>query len=276
MTTSTASAVWEGGLKTGKGNFSAGSGAFQGAYSFSTRFEGAKGTNPEELIAAAHAACLSMALAAGLEKAGTPAKQDQHDCLMHHRGWGRRNQDHPHEAGGARHRTGYRTDGVQSRCRGRQERLPGLRRNEGERRLRAGRPPAGIASPGPGSAGRHSSPPIVIPARVRIPPTRARQKREGAGLASPILFDARLSWRSPTWILSWVYWPWPPRWPSRPALRSPLDRPVPEGEALRVEHQLQGSSAMAGSSEAGPPRNADLEHRRRCDLRGTGSLPLLR
>ena len=75
MTTSTSSAVWEGGLKTGKGTFSAGSGAFNGAYTFSTRFEGAKGTNPEELIAAAHAACLSMALAAGLEKAGTPARK---------------------------------------------------------------------------------------------------------------------------------------------------------------------------------------------------------
>lgn len=73
MTTSKASATWEGGLKDGKGEFRAGSGAFQGAYSFPTRFEGAKGTNPEELIAAAHAACLSMALAAGLEKAGTPA-----------------------------------------------------------------------------------------------------------------------------------------------------------------------------------------------------------
>ena len=73
MTTSHASAVWEGGLKAGKGNFKAGSGAFEGAYSFPTRFEGARGTNPEELIAAAHAACLSMALAAGLEKSGTPA-----------------------------------------------------------------------------------------------------------------------------------------------------------------------------------------------------------
>jgi osmotically inducible protein OsmC len=73
MTTSTASAVWEGGLKSGKGTFQAGSGAFQGAYSFPTRFEGAKGTNPEELIAAAHAACLSMALSAGLEQAGKPA-----------------------------------------------------------------------------------------------------------------------------------------------------------------------------------------------------------
>jgi osmotically inducible protein OsmC len=73
MTTSTASAVWEGGLKGGKGSFQAASGAFQGAYSFATRFEGAKGTTPEELIAAAHAACLSMALSASLEKAGKPA-----------------------------------------------------------------------------------------------------------------------------------------------------------------------------------------------------------
>jgi osmotically inducible protein OsmC len=73
MPTSNASAVWEGGLKGGRGHFKAGSATFEGDYSFPTRFEGAKGTNPEELIAAAHAACLSMALAAGLEKAGTPA-----------------------------------------------------------------------------------------------------------------------------------------------------------------------------------------------------------
>ena len=73
MTTSTANATWEGGLKNGRGHFNAGSGVFQGDYSFPTRFEGANGTNPEELIAAAHASCLSMALAAGLERAGTPA-----------------------------------------------------------------------------------------------------------------------------------------------------------------------------------------------------------
>ena len=72
MTTSRASAVWEGGLKGGKGTFKAASGAFSGGYTFATRFEGAKGTTPEELIAAAHAACLSMALSADLEKAGTP------------------------------------------------------------------------------------------------------------------------------------------------------------------------------------------------------------
>src|SRR2546430_9646365 len=72
MPTSQATAVWEGKLKDVKGNFRAGSGAFSGPYTFATRFEGAKGTNPEELIAAAHAACLSMALSAGLEKAGKP------------------------------------------------------------------------------------------------------------------------------------------------------------------------------------------------------------
>jgi osmotically inducible protein OsmC len=72
MTISTASATWEGGLKSGKGQFEARSGAFQGAYSFSTRFEGAQGTNPEELLAAAHAACFSMALSGGLEKSGHP------------------------------------------------------------------------------------------------------------------------------------------------------------------------------------------------------------
>jgi len=73
MRTSQATAVWEGKLKDGKGSFKAGSGAFSGPYSFATRFESAQGTNPEELIAAAHAACFSMALSAGLEKAGTPA-----------------------------------------------------------------------------------------------------------------------------------------------------------------------------------------------------------
>jgi lipoyl-dependent peroxiredoxin len=73
MPTSKASAVWEGVLRSGRGHFKAGSGAFEGDYTFATRFENARGTNPEELIAAAHAACLSMALSAGLEKLGKPA-----------------------------------------------------------------------------------------------------------------------------------------------------------------------------------------------------------
>ncbi len=75
MPTSQASAVWEGKLKDGKGTFHAASGAFNGPYTFATRFEGKNGTNPEELIAAAHAACFSMALSAGLEKAGKPVSR---------------------------------------------------------------------------------------------------------------------------------------------------------------------------------------------------------
>lgn len=71
--TSVASAVWTGTLKQGNGGFSAGSGAFAGPYTFATRFEGKPGTNPEELLAAAHAACFSMALSGALERAGTPA-----------------------------------------------------------------------------------------------------------------------------------------------------------------------------------------------------------
>src|SRR5258705_2872922 len=62
-----ASAVWKGGLKDGKGTVSSASGILSNTkYSFTTRFENAPGTNPEELIAAAHAACFSMALSAQL------------------------------------------------------------------------------------------------------------------------------------------------------------------------------------------------------------------
>jgi osmotically inducible protein OsmC len=69
------SAVWEGTLKDGKGTMKLGSGAWEGAYSFASRFESGTGTNPEELIAAAHAGCFSMALSAALSKAGfTPKK----------------------------------------------------------------------------------------------------------------------------------------------------------------------------------------------------------
>jgi osmotically inducible protein OsmC len=73
MATSNAVATWEGKLRDGKGTFKAQSGAFSGAFSFGTRFEGKKGTNPEELLAAAHAGCFSMALSSALEKAGHPA-----------------------------------------------------------------------------------------------------------------------------------------------------------------------------------------------------------
>jgi osmotically inducible protein OsmC len=70
-----ASAVWEGELKGGNGRFSTGSGAVEGKYSFTTRFEEEPGTNPEELVGAAHAACFSMALSAGLGRAGYPPQR---------------------------------------------------------------------------------------------------------------------------------------------------------------------------------------------------------
>src|SRR3954462_7620652 len=71
-----ASAEWKGGLKDGKGRISTDSGVLDEAqYSFSTRFEEGKGTNPEELIAAAHAGCFSMALSAQLTNAGTPPEK---------------------------------------------------------------------------------------------------------------------------------------------------------------------------------------------------------
>jgi lipoyl-dependent peroxiredoxin len=63
-------ATWLGTSREGKGTVRLGSGMFEGAYSWSARFEQAAGTNPEELIAAAHAGCFSMALASGLARAG--------------------------------------------------------------------------------------------------------------------------------------------------------------------------------------------------------------
>ena len=70
----TASAIWQGGLKDGKGLLSTESGALkQNPYGFNTRFEGSPGTNPEELIGAAHAGCFSMALSMMLGEAGLTA-----------------------------------------------------------------------------------------------------------------------------------------------------------------------------------------------------------
>ena len=71
-----ASAVWQGGLKDGKGTITTESGALQdNPYGFNTRFEGAPGTNPEELIGAAHAGCFSMALSMMLGQAGLTAER---------------------------------------------------------------------------------------------------------------------------------------------------------------------------------------------------------
>ncbi|NBC31581.1 MAG: OsmC family peroxiredoxin [Alphaproteobacteria bacterium] len=75
MKTSEARAEWHGPLKDGQGVMTLASGKFDGAYSFTSRFEAGAGTNPEELIAAAHAGCFSMALAHGLSSAGFEPKR---------------------------------------------------------------------------------------------------------------------------------------------------------------------------------------------------------
>ncbi len=83
MITRTADARWEGDLKSGKGNIKLGSGAFEGPYSFSTRFEGTQGANPEELLGAAHAGCFTMALSNGLAQAGFPVTKLETTATVH-------------------------------------------------------------------------------------------------------------------------------------------------------------------------------------------------
>jgi osmotically inducible protein OsmC len=74
MSTRHASAIWEGNLIEGHGKMKLGSGAYEGPYTFKSRFEDGDGTNPEELIGAAHAGCFSMALSHGIAEAGFKPK----------------------------------------------------------------------------------------------------------------------------------------------------------------------------------------------------------
>ena len=83
MAIRTAKAQWEGNLQEGKGTMALGSGAYEGAYSFASRFEEGKGTNPEELLGAAHAGCFSMALAAALGKGGFSPKSVRTNAKVH-------------------------------------------------------------------------------------------------------------------------------------------------------------------------------------------------
>lgn len=78
-----AEARWEGDLKAGKGSLKLGSGAFEGQYSFGTRFEDASGSNPEELLGAAEAGCFTMALSLGLTKAGHPPASLETTAVVH-------------------------------------------------------------------------------------------------------------------------------------------------------------------------------------------------
>ena len=83
MPTRSADAAWEGNLKEGKGTMRLQGGAYQGPYSFMSRFEQGQGTNPEELIAAAHAGCFSMALSHALSQAGHTPRSVQTTARVH-------------------------------------------------------------------------------------------------------------------------------------------------------------------------------------------------
>jgi lipoyl-dependent peroxiredoxin len=83
MPTRNASARWEGGFKQGGGTMKLGSGAYEGPYSAESRFEDGDGTNPEELIGAAHAGCFSMALALMLGDAGHEPESIETDAAVH-------------------------------------------------------------------------------------------------------------------------------------------------------------------------------------------------
>ncbi len=83
MATRTGSAEWQGDLPSGSGNLEVGDGVFSGAYSFKSRFEEGEGTNPEELIAAAHAACYSMALSGILADSGHPGESVSTTASVH-------------------------------------------------------------------------------------------------------------------------------------------------------------------------------------------------
>ncbi len=83
MPVRSSSAVWEGDLKSGKGTMKLGRGAWEGTYSFASRFEEGSGTNPEELAAAAHAGCFSMALSHALASAGHTPKRVATTARVH-------------------------------------------------------------------------------------------------------------------------------------------------------------------------------------------------
>jgi lipoyl-dependent peroxiredoxin len=129
----TGDAVWQGDLRGGNGKVTTGSGAIrEQAYSFRTRFENEPGTNPEELIAAAHAACYSMALSAGLANAGfTPESVHTRAVLTMEQeaddGAGRRRLGRgAHPPGGGRQGAEYRCGSFPEPGRERQAELPDL------------------------------------------------------------------------------------------------------------------------------------------------------
>ena len=135
MAARTANALWEGSLQEGRGQMSLGSGAFEGAYSFKSRFgEEDTGTNPEELIAAAHAGCFTMALSLALSEAGNPPESLQTQAKVSLRNVDALPDDHEGRAHHPRPRARARRRGLPEGRRGRQGGLRRLARPGGRGR----------------------------------------------------------------------------------------------------------------------------------------------
>ena len=138
MPTRSASAKWEGGLKTGRGTYS-GANGLGGQYNFSSRFEIGPGSNPEELIAAAHAACYSMALSGGAREEWNAADERLDDGEVHGREGQRANDDHADATRRRRRGSEHRRRDVSEDRGGEQGRLPGVASAQRQRRHSAQR-----------------------------------------------------------------------------------------------------------------------------------------
>ena len=165
----TGSAAWQGGFKDGKGAISTESGALKAyPYGFASRFEGQQGSNPEELIGAAHAGCFTMALSLILGEAKLTAEQ-MDTTRQGHAGAGRGRLRHHRRASDAEGQDPRRRPGdVREAGRHGQGRLPGLQAAQG--RDHAGRD---ARSPDRGGwdglrSGRIAPPPIVMPAKAAV------------------------------------------------------------------------------------------------------------
>ena len=134
MPTRKATATWEGGLKNGKGSFKGESGAISAQYNFSSRFESGAGSNPEELLAAAEAACFSMALSSGSGEERHARHQGRDDRGVHGSGSPRRLRHHHDEAQRAGDGAENRQGEIRPDRAGDQRRMPGLESIEGQRR----------------------------------------------------------------------------------------------------------------------------------------------
>ena len=148
MATRNGSAEWRGDLQGGGGDLTVGDGVFKGAYSFSSRFEEGEGTNPEELIAAAHAACFSMALSNILAEHGHPAESVRTEAKVHLGPVDAGPTIQRIDAGDRGPRARHRPGAFRRARRGGEGRLPGLPRARRRRGDQPEREASGVTSLG--------------------------------------------------------------------------------------------------------------------------------